>query len=71
MVSQKLLKDKDHVDLGQFTEPAKGKKKYTNKKTGWSIEKDTAGQAGKKWKLKDAKDKRQRSLDGNGKIISK
>lgn len=36
----------------------------------WSVEKDTAGHGGRKWKLK--KDgKRVGSLDENGKVLSK
>lgn len=70
-IPKKLLEDKDHVNLGKFTEPVKKKKAFRDKDTGWSIEKDTAGHAGEEWKLRDKWGKRVKSLAPDGKIISK
>ncbi|MBE5109089.1 hypothetical protein IGI01_28805 [Bacillus thuringiensis] len=66
------LKKKDgSIDLGKFKDKVKGKTAYKDPKTGWTIEKDTAGHGGRKWKLKDKKGNRKASLDGNGRILSK
>lgn len=70
-IPNKLLKDNKTVNLGAFDQKVKGKKAYKNKKTGWTVEKDTAGHGGRKWKLKDKNGKRVASLDGKGRILSK
>ena len=47
------LKDEDgEVDLDNFDQKVNGKTAY-KEKGGWTIEKDTAGHGGRKWKLKD------------------
>ena len=62
--------DTGNVDLGKFKNKVKGKNAY-KESGGWSIEKDTAGHGGRKWKLKNKKGERVASLDGNGKILGK
>lgn len=65
------LKDKNgEVDLGEFNQKVNGKTAY-KEKGGWTIEKDTAGHKGSKWKLKDKSGKRVASLDANGKVVGK
>lgn len=70
-VPSSLKQSDGSVNLGKFTEKVKGKTAYKDPKTGWTIEKDTAGHGGRKWKLKDKKGNRKASLDGKGKILSK
>lgn len=71
-IPERLLDSAGNVKLNGFTQKVPGKTvKYRNPKTGWVIEKDTAGHAGKKWKVKDKGNNRKASTDGNGKIISK
>ncbi|MFF2794945.1 hypothetical protein [Lysinibacillus xylanilyticus] len=70
-IPKKILDSDDCVDLGKFTEKVKGKTAYKDPKTGWEIDKDTAGHGGKKWKLKDKAGDRVASLDEKGKILSK
>lgn len=70
-IPNSLLRGNGTVDLGKFKDKVRGKTAYRDPKTGWTIEKDTAGHAGKKWKLKDKSGKRIASTDGSGKIISK
>ncbi|MGG4144694.1 hypothetical protein ABEW34_16390 [Paenibacillus algorifonticola] len=66
------LKDSDDkVILDKFSESVKGKVAYKEPKTGWTIEKDTAGHGGRKWKLKNKSGDRVASLDENGKVLSK
>lgn len=65
------LKDKDgEVDLDNFNQKVNGKTAY-KEKGGWTIEKDTAGHGGRKWKLKDKSGNRVASLDENGKVLGK
>lgn len=66
------LKDADdNVILDKFSEKVKGKVAYKDPKSGWTIEKDTAGHGGRKWKLKDKSGDRKASLDENGKVLGK
>ncbi|GFN31073.1 hypothetical protein [Paenibacillus xylaniclasticus] len=68
----KSLKDEnDNVILDKFTDKVNGKVAYKEPKTGWTIEKDTAGHGGRKWKLKNKSGDRVASLDENGKVLSK
>ena len=65
------LKDEDgEVDLDNFDQKVNGKTAY-KEKGGWTIEKDTAGHGGRKWKLKDNSGNRVASLDENGKVLGK
>lgn len=65
------LKDEDgEVDLDNFDQKVNGKTAY-KEKGGWTIEKDTAGHGGRKWKLKDKSGNRVASLDENGKVLGK
>ncbi|WP_026505843.1 hypothetical protein [Butyrivibrio sp. NC3005] len=65
------LKDGDgNVKVGDFNQPVSGKTAY-KEKGGWTIEKDTAGHGGRKWKLKNKKGDRIASLDENGKVLGK
>lgn len=65
------LKDEDgEVDLENFNQKVNGKTAY-KEKGGWTIEKDTAGHGGSKWKLKDKSGKRVASLDESGKVLGK
>ena len=65
------LKDEDgEVDLDNFDQKVNGKTSY-KEKGGWTIEKDTAGHGGRKWKLKDKSGNRVASLDENGKVLGK
>ncbi|WP_315169463.1 hypothetical protein [Metaclostridioides mangenotii] len=66
-----LLDKNGNVKLGNFNQKVGGKTAWKDPKTGYIKEKDTAGHAGKKWKIKDKKGVRKASTDGNGKIISK
>ena len=65
------LKDKNgNVNLGLFNQNVKGSKSK-KEKGGWTIDKDTAGHKGSRWKLKDKKGNRTASLDGKGKVVGK
>lgn len=65
------LKDEDgEVYLDNFDQKVNGKTAY-KEKGGWTIEKDTAGHGGRKWKLKDKSGNRVASLDENGKVLGK
>ena len=65
------LKDEDgEVDLDNFDQKVNGKT-ADKEKGGWTIEKDTAGHGGRKWKLKDKSGNRVASLDENGKVLGK
>lgn len=70
-IPKKILDGDDCIDMGKFTEKVKGRTAYKDPKTGWEIDKDTAGHGGRKWKLKNKDGDRVASLDENGKIISK
>lgn len=65
------LKDQNgNVKIGDFNQKVNGKTAY-KEKGGWTIEKDTAGHGGRKWKLKDKSGERIASLDENGKVLSR
>lgn len=73
-IPKSLLDSNGKVKLGSFkdklgnTPLKKASGSFKNGK--WSVQKDTAGHGGRKWKLK--KDgKRKASLDKNGKVLSK
>lgn len=72
-IPKKLRKDGNTVDLGQFKD--KNGNTPVNKNSGtftngrWSVDKDTAGHGGRKWKIKN-NGKRVASLDGKGNIIA-
>ncbi len=69
-IPNRLKKPNGDVDLGKFDQRGNnGSRK--NKKTGWSIDKDTAEHKGSKWKLKDRIGRRKASLDENGKVLGK
>ena len=51
-IPSRLRKENGDVDLGKFNEKVGGKNSY-KEKGGWTIDKDTAGHGGRKWKLKD------------------
>lgn len=70
-IPKKLLKDKDHVDLGRFTKKVKGSDTWEDPKTGYRISKDTSQHGGSKHKLEDKTPKHNRiaSLGKNGKIL--
>ncbi|MET4562693.1 hypothetical protein ABIA69_003884 [Lysinibacillus parviboronicapiens] len=70
-IPKKILDSDDCIDMGKFTDKVKGRTAYKDPKTGWEIDKDTAGHGGRKWKLKNDKGDRVASLDEKGKIISK
>lgn len=71
-IPKNLRKSSDTVDLGKFkdkngnTPINKNSGKFSNGR--WSIDKDTAGHGGRKWKVKH-NGKRVVSLDSKGKII--
>lgn len=72
-IPNSLKKSGNTVDLGKFkdkfgnTPLNKNSGTFSNGK--WSVEKDTAGHGGRKWKIKN-NGKRKASLDGKGKIIA-
>ncbi|MEK4496573.1 MULTISPECIES: hypothetical protein [Ureibacillus] len=70
-IPKKLLNNDGYVDLGKFTDKVNGKTAYKDPKTGWQIDKDTAGHGGRKWKLKDNKGNTVASLDEKGKILNR
>ncbi len=70
-IPKSLLDGNGNVKLGNFNQKVGGRSAWKDPKTGYTKEKDTAGHAGKKWKIKDKKGARKASTDGNGKIISK
>lgn len=53
-----------------FDQKVSGKTAY-KEKGGWTIEKDTSGHGGHKWKHKDKSGNRVASLDENGKVLGK
>lgn len=69
-IPSRLKQGNGEVDLSQFNQKVNGKTAY-KEKGGWTIEKDTAGHGGRKWKLKDKSNDRVASLDENGKVLSK
>ncbi len=75
-IPSSLKKNKDHVDLGKFTEKVRGSSKKKDPKTGWMIDPDKVGHKGydgteKKWKILNKKGNRVGSLNAKGKIIDK
>ena len=70
-IPKKILDSDGSIDMGKFSQKVGGKTAYKDPKTGWEIDKDTAGHGGIKWKLKDDKGNRVASLDEKGRIISK
>ncbi|WP_438297456.1 hypothetical protein [Sporosarcina sp. FA15] len=72
-IPKSLRKDGNTVDLGQFKD--KHLNTPLNKNSGeffngkWSVDKDTGGHGGRKWKIKKNGD-RKASLDKNGKILA-
>ena len=65
------LRDEDgNVDLGNFKEKVKGKNSY-KEKGGWTIDRDTAGHGGRRWKLKDKSGDRVASLGEHGEVLGK
>lgn len=70
-IPKKLKTQDGNIDLGKFTEKVSGNSvKYKDPKSGWSVEKDTAGHGGREWKLKDKNGNRVGSLDGSGRILA-
>lgn len=69
-IPERLKDENGEVDLDNFDQKVNGKTAY-KEKGGWTIEKDTAGHGGRKWKLKDKSGNRVASLDENGKVLGK
>lgn len=69
-IPSRLKKDGKTVDLGKFNKKVRGRTAY-EEDGGWTIEKDTAGHGGRKWKLKKPNGDRVASLDEDGKILGK
>ena len=69
-IPSRLRKENGDVDLGKFNEKVGGKNSY-KEKGGWTIDKDTAGHGGRKWKLKDKAGNRVASLGENGEVLAK
>lgn len=67
-IPSRLKGDDGEVDLSNFDQKVPGKN-AKKEKGGWTIEKDTAGHGGSKWKLKDKQGNRVASLDENGKVL--
>lgn len=70
-IPKKLLKDDNTVDLDKFSKRVTGQERQ-DPKSGWSIERDKLkgkSHGGSKWKLKDAKGNRKKSLTETGKIL--
>lgn len=69
-IPSRLKDGNGNVKVGNFDQKVSGKTAY-KEKGGWTIEKDTAGHGGRKWKLKNKSGNRVASLDGNGKVLGK
>lgn len=69
-IPARLRDENGDVDLGQFDQKVNGKTAY-KEKGGWTVEKDTAGHGGRKWKLKDKSGDRVASLGENGEVLGK
>lgn len=69
-IPSRLKDENGNVKVGDFNQKVSGKTAY-KEKGGWTIEKDTAGHGGRKWKLKDKSGNRIASLDENGKVLGK
>lgn len=77
-IPSSVKKKNGDVDTGLFTDKTKinNKPALKNRKSGWSIQKDTAGHRGydasvKAWKIFDKKGNRVGSLNSSGKVIDK
>ena len=69
-IPSRLKDGNGNVKVGDFNQKVSGKTAY-KEKGGWTIEKDTAGHGGRKWKLKNKSGDRVASLDENGKVLGK
>lgn len=72
-IPDRLKSGETQVDLDKFDQKVKGKVKYKNKKTGWTIE-STDGNThggGVQWKLRDSDGDRVATIDGEGHILRK
>lgn len=69
-IPSRLRDENGNVDLGKFKDKVKGKNSY-KEKGGWTIDKDTAGHGGRKWKLKNKSGDRVASLGENGEVLGK
>ncbi len=69
-IPSRLKDGNGNVKVGDFNQKVSGKTAY-KENGGWTIEKDTAGHGGKKWKLKNKSGDRIASLDENGKVLGK
>ena len=67
-IPSQLRKPNGDVNLSKFTNKQKGRQEW-KASNGWSIDKDTAGHGGKKWKLKNKQGKRVASLGENGEVL--
>ncbi|MDR6939461.1 hypothetical protein [Arcanobacterium hippocoleae] len=67
-IPSQLKKSNGDVNLGKFTKKQKGRQEW-KADNGWSIDKDTAGHGGRKWKLKNKQGKRVASLGENGEVL--
>ena len=67
-IPAKLLKN-GRVDLSLFTVKLKGDQGLRGPDE-YSIQKDTAGHGGRKWKLKDSKGNRIASLGADGEVLA-
>lgn len=69
-IPSRLKDGNGNVKVGNFNQKVSGRTAY-KEKGGWTIEKDTAGHGGRKWKLKNKSGKRVASLDENGRVLGK
>lgn len=69
-IPSRLRDENGNVDLGKFKNKVKGKNSY-KEDGGWTIDKDTAGHGGRKWKLKNKSGDRVASLGENGEVLGK
>ena len=69
-IPSRLRNSDGNVDLSKFKDKIKGKNAY-REKGGWTIDKDTAGHGGRKWKLKNKNGNRIASLGSNGEVLGK
>lgn len=68
-IPERLRDENGDVDLGKFDKKVSGNTVKYKEKKGWTIEKDTAGHGGRKWKLKNKKGERKASLGENGEVL--
>lgn len=69
-IPERLKDGSGKVKIGNFDQKVRGRNAY-KEKGGWTIEGDTAGHGGRKWKLKDKAGNRVASLGADGKVLSK